>query len=174
MKREEGVSPIIATILMVAISVVLAVALYIAVLGNLLVPPYAADKLVGSLTMDPRYSYDRSVNFTITMTSPEKTFKSKVTITLVAGEGDAISHLRYSPTADKWTNYTAGSKWHYEAKLIDLDADGNFSDGDRLWVYIVDDNSHDGISPPVFHTGDRVLFSIYDYHGVSSGGDIQM
>ncbi len=172
MRKEEGINPVIATVLMIAVTIVLASVLYVTVIQNLLVPPYAADKLVATLTEDPQYSYSRSVNFTITMTSPEKTFKDKITITIV--KGDVIAALRYSSSQDIWTNFTAGGKWHYEARLIDLDADGNFSDGDRLWVYVVDDNPNDGVVPPAFHTGDRVLFSIMDYHGVSAGGVIKM
>ncbi len=172
MKREEGVSPVIATILMVAITVVLAATVYILVSTNLLGGTAATSKLTGSLTEDPQNSYDNSVKFTITMTIPDSIAKSNVRITIVTGNNVTI--LRYNNSNDLWTNATSGGKWHYEAKLTDLDADGKFSDGDRLNVYVVDDNSSDGVHPPDFKTGDKVLFSITGYHGTSSGGEIQL
>jgi len=172
MKQEEGVSPVIATILMVAITVVLAATVYIMVSGNLLGTPYSSAKLVGSLTEIPDKSYRNSLNFTITMSIPDTTAKSNVKITVV--KGNAVGALKYDSSNDLWTNATSGGKWHYEAKLQDLDADGKFSDGDRLWVYVVDDNPSDNVHPPDFVTGDKVLFSIIGYHGTSSGGEVQL
>ncbi len=172
MQQEEGVSPVIATILIVAITVVLAATLYILISGNLLSTPYSSSKLVGSLTENPKTSYDDSVNFTLSMSIPEKTAKSNVKISVM--KGDTVAHLTYDSGNDLWTNATGGGKWHYEAKLIDGDGDGKFSDGDTLWVYVVDDNPSDGIIPPSFHTGDKVVFSIIGYHGISSGGEIQL
>ncbi len=170
MAREEGVSPVIATILMVAITVVLAATLYVLVSGNLLNGTASTAKLTGSLTEDPQKSYDKSVNFTITMTIPDTISKSNVRITIVVENN--ITTLMYNVSKDIWTNATSGGKWHYEAKLIDLDANGKFSDGDRLWVYIVKDDA--SANPPDFVTGDKVLFSIVGYHGTSSGGEIQL
>ncbi len=172
MVYEEGVSPVIATILMVAITVVLAATLYIMVTGNMLGTPYSSAKLVGSLTMSPDKSYKYSVNFTIAMSEPEAADKSNIRITVV--HGNLVGAMVYSSTAKIWTNATSGGKWHYEAKLLDANADNKFSDGDKLWVYVVDDNTSDGVTPPPFVTGDKVLFTITGYHGVSSGGDIQL
>ena len=172
MKQEGGVSPVIATILLVAITVVLAATLYIMVSGNLLGTPYSTNKLTGSLTMDPAKSYRNSVNFTVTMSIPDKAIKSNVRITVV--KGNEVGTLTYDKNNNIWTNATAGGKWHYEAKLTDLDSDGKFSDSDKLWVYVVDDNSADSVHPPDFVTGDKVLFSIIGYHGTSNGGEIQL
>ncbi len=169
MAREEGVSPMIATILMVAITVVLAATLYVLVGTNLLSGTASTAKLTGGLTEDPNKSYSNSINFTITMTIPEKIAKSNVRITII---DNTVAVLRYDPSTGIWTNATSGGKWHYEAKLIDLDGDGKFSDGDRLWVYIVKDDA--SAQPPDFVTGDKVLFSIVGYHGTSSGGEIQL
>ena len=172
MEEEEGVSPVIATILMVAITVVLAATLYLMVSGNMLGTPYSSAKLIGSLTEDPDKSFSNRVVFTITMSIPEKIAKSNVRITVVSG--NIVSALKYDSSTGIWTNATSGGKWHYEAKLTDLDGNGKFSDGDRLTVYVVDDNTGDSIVPPDFHTGDKVLFSIIGYHGTSSGGEIQL
>ncbi len=172
MMNEEGVSPVIATILMVAITVVLAATLYIMVSGNMFGTPYSSSKLVGSLTMIPDTSYRNSLNFTITMTLPEYSMYDNVKIAIV--HNAQVGNLYYNESSGIWTNATSGGKWHYEAKLTDLDGDGKFSDGDRLWVYIVDDNPSDSVHPPEFQTGDKVLFSITGYHGTSSGGEIQL
>ena len=172
MVKEEGVSPVIATILMVAITVVLAATLYVMVSGNLLGAPYSNEKLTGSLTELPDSSFKHSINFTISMSVPEKTSNANVIITIVVG--DTIAKLSYDDSKHIWTNATSGGKWHYEAKLTDLDGNGKFSDGDNLCVCTVDDNPSDNVHPPSFKTGDKVLFSIIGYHGTSSGGDIQL
>ena len=172
MKQEEGVSPVIATILMVAITVVLAATLYVMVSGNLLSTPYSSAKLVGSLTEGPDDSFKESLNFTISMTEPSETAKDYVKITVV--RGNVVGTLKYDSSNNIWTNATSGGKWHYEAKLMDLDGNRKFSDGDHLWVYVVDDNPSDSVYPPAFERGDKVTFSILGYHGVSSGGDVRL
>ena len=170
MTKEEGVSPVIATILMVAITVVLASTLYVLVSMNMLSGTASTAKLTGSLTEIPSTSFAKSMNFTITMTIPEKTAYSNVKITVVVNS--TVSTLTYNSEKKIWTNATSGGTWHYEAKLNDLDGNGEFSDGDQLWVYVVKDSS--SAHPPDFVTGDKVLFSIVGYHGVSSGGEIQL
>ncbi len=173
MSIEEGVSPVIATILMVAIAVVLAASLYVLVSGNLIgSSPYSTAKLVGSLVENPKTSFKKSLNFTITMAEPEVTAPSNVKIVIV--HGDILGTLRYNSKDNIWTNATSGGKWHYEAKLKDINGDGRFGDGDKLWVYVVDDNPSDNVHPPDFVTGDKVLFSIIGYHGTSSGGEVQL
>ncbi len=167
MVSEEGVSPVIATILMVAITVVLAATLYVMVSTNMLGGTATTAKVTGSLTEIPRSSFARSVNFTITMTIPEKAACSNVRIVVVLN--NTVTALKYDGEKGIWTNATSGGKWHFEARLDDLDGNGEFSDGDKLCVCIVDDNPADSTIPPVFHTGDQVLFSIVGYHGTASG-----
>ncbi len=168
--KEEGVSPIIAEILMVAVTVVLVSVLYLFVIQGYLSTPYAIDQLTGTLNINHQKSTDYKVYFNIALSSPQSADLSNVKISVVLHNGK-IAHLTYSGDFI-WSNQTPNGKWHYEAKLIDNDGDGKFSNGDTLIVYAVDDNPSDNIKPPPFQSGDKVLFSINGYNGVSSGGVI--
>ncbi len=168
-RNEEGVSPVIATILMVAITVVLAATLYVMVSGNMLGTPYTSNKLVASLKEDFDKSSSKSVVFDVIMTIPNKVPMSDIEITIINnGSTTKLTHK----SGLTWSNATAGGKWHYEAMLSDLDGNGKFSDGDELTVIVVDDNPSDSVTPPQFHSGEKVVFSITGYHGVSSNGKI--
>ncbi len=173
MDREEGVSPVIATILMVAITIVLAATLYVMIGTNVLGGGSTSTlRLTATLTEDPRTSFKYSLNFTISMSIPKSTDKSNVKITIV--KGDNVTLLTYVASRDVWSNSTKYGKWHFEAKLTDLDGDGKFGDHDVLWVYVVDDVASDTIKPPPFVSGDKVYISVVGYQGVSMGGEIQL
>ncbi|ADD08351.1 type IV pilin [Candidatus Aciduliprofundum boonei] len=169
MRREEGVSPVIAEILMIAITVVLVTSLYLFVVGGYLSTPYNVDQLHGYLTFQSTKSNKTTLYFSISLSSPQSTYMENVKITI--DKSGKLLHLNYLNNFI-WSNKTSNGKWHYEAKLIDNDDDGKFSNGDTLIVYVVDDNPSDNITPPPFQSGDKVLFSINGYNGVSSGGVI--
>ena len=170
MRREEGVSPVIAEILMIAITVVLVTSLYLFVVGGYLSTPYNVDQLHGYLTFQSTKSNKTTIYFNVALSSPQNAHVESVKITIVQSDSK-LAYLNYSGNFI-WSNKTSNSKWHYEAKLIDNDGDGKFSNEDTLIVYVVDDNPSDNITPPPFQSGDKVLFSINGYNGVSSGGVI--
>ena len=163
--KEEGASPVIAEILMVAITVILIVVLYLFVIGGYFSTPYAIDQLTATLSFDPQKSTESEVYFNIAMSSPQSTKLENVKITVNAHS--TIAHLTYRGNF-LWSNATPGGKWHYEARLQDNDGNGEFSNGDTLIVSIKSSSN-----TPVFQSGDKVAFSITGYNGISAGGVIQ-
>ncbi len=118
-RKEEGVSPVIATILMVAITVVLAATVYIMVAG---MGAGGTNKMVASLT----YKTDTSnpsagwVNLTVSMSQPASAAPSKVTITV---GGTALTYAASTtPAAGQWG-------------FMDLDGNNELSDGDILIIH---------------------------------------
>ncbi len=110
MKKEEGVSPVIATILMVAITVVLAATVYIMVAG---MGTGGTNKLVMNLSVNPQQSDidNHKVALNVAMSNPSSVDMSKVTVT-VGGKKIASGNV----------------------SLMDLDGDGKLSDGDMLVI----------------------------------------
>ena len=167
--KERGVSPVIAEILMIAVTMVLVVSLYYMITSGIISTPYGTNQLNGMLRVDYSKSNNTSVYFRVVMSYPLSVEASRVGFTIIAGSH--IGHLTYSGNL-VWSNKSANSKWHYEAKLLDNDGDGKFSNGDSVVIYVVDDNPSDNVTPPSFKSGDKVIFSINEYNGVSTGGEI--
>ena len=65
MKYEEGVSPVIAELLMIAITVVLVVAVYIMLTSGIITTPYGMNQLSGTLLLERSKSSHTSVYFDI-------------------------------------------------------------------------------------------------------------
>jgi len=167
MKYEEGVSPVIAEILMIAITVVLVVAVYIMLTSGIITTPYGMNQLSGTLLLERSKSNHTSIYFDVILNHPSKTHPEQVKIIVISSSKSAsLSYKRNFI----WSNETSGGKWHYEAKLIDHNGDKEFSNGDSLIVSIVKDSS--SANPPQFKNGDKVLFSIDTYSGSSAGGVI--
>ena len=164
-RYEEGVSPVFATILMVAITIVLASTIYLMSM-HMVGESSSTNMLTGTLTEIPDSASGNSVNFTISMSIPTNAYKSNVKIIILRNH--ISTTLQYLENKDIWSNATSGGRWHYEAKLIDLNKDGKFGDGDQLWVYIIGNNALS------FESGDKVLFSIVGYQGLSMGGEINL
>ncbi len=164
--REEGASPVIAEILMIAVTVILVSAVYMMVTNGIISTPYGANQLNGALIVDYSKSNSTSVYFNIVLNHPQSTPVSNVRIIIFPANGGAIT-LSYKGNYI-WNNASQNSNWYYEAKLIDNDGDGKFSNGDALRVSIIS-NSHTNHS---FHDGDRVAFAIDTYEGGSTGGKI--
>lgn len=165
--KECGVSPVVANILMIAVTIILVSVLFFTVLSGYLSTPYAIDQFRATLVFDSPDSTYNEVYFNIALSSPQSISPYDVKITIT--HGSQMAHLTYTGNFI-WSNATSGGAWHYEAKLIDKDGNGKFSNGDTLIVYVVDDNPSDNISPPPFQSGDRVVFSITGYNGISAGG----
>ena len=163
MRKEEGVSPVIGTILMVAVTIVLVAALYTFVFSSMVNAPYATAQFTGTLVVEPDKTNSRHVNLTITMSSPTQADMRFAKIG-VMHDGDYVM-LKYDESSGLWSNYTEGKRWHYEAKIVDMNGNEKIDTGDELYVYVVDDNRGDGVSAPPFHTGDKIVLSISGYNG---------
>ncbi len=120
-RKEEGVSPVIATILMVAITVVLAATVYIMVSG---MGGGGTNKLVANLTYDNMHSNPAAgyVNITVSMSTPSSAAWTKVKIT-INGVGNAL------------TGQTGNTINGYTVDIKDLDASGSLSDGDVIYIH---------------------------------------
>jgi|GEM_PF-2458613 len=170
MRKEEGVSPVIAEILMIAITVILVTSVYYLITSGIVSTPYGSNQLNGALIVDYSKSNSSAIYFNVVLSYPSNTQLSKVKITILRHNGD-VAHLNYTNNLI-WSNATSDSKWHYEAKLMDNDGDGKFSHLDSLVIYIKDDNPSDSTLPPKFESGDKVVFYIEGFNGISSGGII--
>ncbi len=128
-KKEEGVSPVIATILMVAITVVLAATVYIMVAG---MGTGGTNKMIASLTYDQQQSNPSSgpVYLRVAMSNPSSAAFTKVTVVLTPATG----------TGGKTTLNTTGGgtitigSTTYTVSVQDLDGNGQLSDGDMLVI----------------------------------------
>ena len=137
-RKEEGVSPVIATILMVAITVVLAATVYIMVAG---MGTGGTNKLIANLTYKDTSNVPKGwLNLTISMSTPSSADPAKVTVTL---DGNPLTYVSPGGTL-------ASGDWTY----IDLNGDGKISDGDVIVIY--DTN---------IHSGSIVALSISGYSG---------
>ncbi len=129
MKKEEGVSPVIATILMVAITVVLAATVYIMVAG---MGTGGTNKMIASLSYDQQQSNPTSgpVYLRVSMSNPSSAAFNKVTVVLTPATG----------TGGKTTLNTSGGgtitigTTTYTVNVQDLDGNGQLSDGDMLVI----------------------------------------
>jgi flagellin-like protein len=125
-KNSEAVSPVIATILMVAITVVLAAVLYVMVMGF---GGGTTNTPTGAFTGTPQSVTATSYKLTFGVVSPETKFTDcKVTITIGATQATAQA-ITGSPLAvNTFTTPAATVTW------TDLGGDGKISVGDRLVI----------------------------------------
>ena len=137
-RKEEGVSPVIATILMVAITVVLAATVYIMVAG---MGSGGTNKMVANLTYKNTSNVPKGwLNLTISMSAPSSADPAKVTVTL---DGSKLTYVSPGGTLNS-------GDWTY----IDLNGDGKISDGDIIIIY-----------DTAIHSGSVVALSISGYSG---------
>ncbi len=87
-KKEEGVSPVIATILMVAITVVLAATVYIMVAG---LGGTGSTPVSGSLTYLSDLSSSNNATFQITLSNPNNPKVSDVHVKVLDSSGNIVS-----------------------------------------------------------------------------------
>jgi flagellin-like protein len=131
-KNREAVSPVIATILMVAITVVLAAVLYVMVMG------------FGTSSSDPTGSFVGSADnqtagykLTLGVITPETTWNDcKLSLSVNGVAMTAASIVMPSgvgTSASAITLGTSGAK-AYTAWVTDLNADGKISNGDSISV----------------------------------------
>jgi len=139
-RTEEGVSPVIATILMVAITVVLAAVLYVMVIG--MVPNVDGTTPVGALTMEVQSSTSVTIIFGKFQPEPEPMF-IKVRITNNSDIADVIVlSFTNAPNAGTVDMVATGVA---SATYTDLNYQGNkINSGDFIIV--------DGLSPHTSYT----------------------
>ncbi len=146
-RKEEGVSPVIATILMVAITVVLAATVYIMVSG---MGGTGEPQLAVTLTYSATQSNvpNHIVVFTVSMQTPSSVDDTKVTITVGGSPATGNGTSSIPTSASSTTNY-----WGY----LDLNGDGKLSSGDVIWV-----------AGPGVQSGALVSLAISGYSGTAT------
>ncbi len=131
-RDEEGVSPVIATILMVAITVVLAATLYMMVSD-----PGGAGKspIAGTLTYNDKESHPSEGNatFHLNMNTPSSIDTTKVRISLLDSKGKKVGSI----DADEINGQDdiKASNENLEVSITHIDSDPDeLGDGDRIHI----------------------------------------
>ena len=122
MKKEEGVSPVIATILMVAITVVLAATVWLLVSGYM--GGGQQTPLAASLTYKASESTSTKAVFGVTMNTPTQTDYSNVKITLKNSTGTYTIQLTGN----------SGSSGDFSVQILDLNGNNKLDTGDELVI----------------------------------------
>ena len=133
-RKEEGVSPVIATILMVAITVVLAATVYIMVAG--LGGGGGGTPLSMGLTYSSTASNDTRAVFDVSMTSPTQASFTSVKVNLQnasggLGKATVLKMVSNVPTA----TITIGTGTYaktYTVTVTDLNGNGKLDSGDQI------------------------------------------
>ena len=126
-KKEEGVSPVIATILMVAITVVLAATVWLLVSGYM--GGGSETPLAVSLNYKAGESSATKAVFGVSMTTPTQADFTNVKITLKDSSGNTIGTA--GTALDATGSATIGD---YTVKVIDLNGNGKLDSGDELTI----------------------------------------
>ncbi|MFP4052071.1 MAG: archaellin/type IV pilin N-terminal domain-containing protein [Thermoplasmata archaeon] len=157
-RKEEGVSPVIATILMVAITVVLAATLYMMLpSGGGGDSPLSASLSYNSGRSNPS---DGEATFDLSMSDPDTADLEDVKITLLNADGDSEGSKKGLESGDSWTELGDD----YEVTVTHLSSgDDELSGGDRIRISPEDGTNSDGISDW------EVVLSIDGYDGSRSG-----
>ena len=152
-KKEEGVSPVIATILMVAITVVLAATVWLLVSGYL--GGTSQPSLTASLTYDTQNSNPAQgeVYLTVAMSNPSTADFTKVTISIEGKTGTLGSSGTTTITL------TSGAK--YNIAIMDNDGNSKLSSGDIIHISYDSGGSASDIS------GAIVTLSVTGYTGTT-------
>ena len=158
--REDGVTPVVGTIMLVAIAVITAAVIYLMAFSYL-TTPYSTAQLLCTLTMEPRNSNSTDIFFTVEMSKPSESNVDMVKIGVF--HDGTYTMLNYSPQQKVWSNYTGGAKWYYEAIFHDNNANGKFDSGDEIEIKLL------GTGHPAFSSGDSIRLSVAGYNGVATG-----
>ncbi len=124
--KEEGVSPVIATILMVAITVVLAATVYIMVAG---LGPGSNSPLSAGLNYIASSSDAYHATLQVSLSNPSSVDFNKVKITIKNGTSTGTAQLG----SDGSGSITIGSMT-YSISVLDLDGNGKLSTGDQIVI----------------------------------------
>ena len=144
-RKEEGVSPVIATILMVAITVVLAATVYIMVAG---LGGTSSTPLSMSLSYDAAGSDAHTAVFDVSMSNPSQTSYSNVKVTIKNGTDTGTVTLGTDGTG----KVMVGS-YTYNITISDLNGNGKLDTGDQI---LIDAGTHhlvSGLGIYVYITG---------------------
>ena len=138
-RKEEGVSPVIATILMVAITVVLAATVYIMVSGIL--GGGGSAPVSGSLTYLSQYSTTSNATFQISLSNPTNPKVSDLSVKVLNTDGKVVSGSSFG--------------------VIHINSDPtHVKSGDHIYVTL---------SSGSFESGYQVIISIAGYSGTITG-----
>jgi len=133
-KKEEGVSPVIATILMVAITVVLAATVWLLVSGYM--GGSTQTPLTMSLTYNAQESSNENATFDVTLSHPSQANPSNVKVTVKDSSGTT-----YSATGigEGYSNAKKlGSSSSYKVYYVDLNGNGKLDTGDQIIIHTDD------------------------------------
>ncbi len=122
-KKEEGVSPVIATILMVAITVVLAATVWLLVSGYM--GGGTETPLAASLNYAAGESTGTKAVFTVSMSTPSQADPTQVTITLKDSAGNTGSG-GFGTITVNGVDYTVTH--------LDLNGNGKLDSGDQIVI----------------------------------------
>ena len=141
-KKEEGVSPVIATILMVAITVVLAATVWLLVSGYM--GGGTETPLAASLNYVAGESTNTKAVFTVSMSTPSQADPTNVKITLK----DSAGHTGSGNFGDTITVNGVG----YTVTHLDLNGNGKLDSGDQI---VINGGSHSvgGLTIYLYVTG---------------------
>nr|AGF93635.1 secreted protein containing Archaeal flagellin [uncultured organism] len=159
-RKEEGVSPVIATILMVAITVVLAATLY------MMLPSGGGgdSPVAGSMTYRSGSSNSTKAVFGLTMNTPSSADYGDLKITLLGDDGDVNGTISNLDSDEKDFNLEDDVDDDGTVTLtvtkISSDA-GEIAGGDR--ITIESNDAYGGLS------GHEIVISISGYSGSING-----
>ena len=129
-RKEEGVSPVIATILMVAITVVLAATVYIMVAG---LGGTSSTPLSMNLSYDATGSNATKAVFDVSMTNPSQTSYSNVKVTIKNSTSGKTGTVTLG--TDGTGTVTVGANGlKYDISISDLNGNGKLDTGDQIVI----------------------------------------
>ncbi len=132
-KKEEGVSPVIATILMVAITVVLAATVWLLVSGYM--GGGTNTPLTMSLTYNAQMSTGQKAVFDVSMSQPSQATFSNVKITLENNTGKDTQTLSNDGTGT-FTLSSGSHSYTVTISINDLNGNGKLDTGDQIIVEV--------------------------------------
>jgi flagellin-like protein len=153
-RKEEGVSPVIATILMVAITVVLAATVWLLVSGYM--GGGSETPLAVSLNYKASESSAQKAVFGVSMSTPTQADFTNVKITLKDANGNTIGTA--GTALDSSGSATIGN---YNVQVLDLNGNGKLDSGDELVI--------DGSANNADVAGITVYLYITGYSGNAQG-----
>lgn len=154
-RKEEGVSPVIATILMVAITVVLAATLY------MMLPSGGGgdNPVAGDMSYRSGSSSSDNATFDLTMNTPSDADFSDLKITILDEDGNVQETIDEEESNPMGKTGDSGYKV-WITHISSSEGDQEIAGGDRISLV---DNGDDGLS------GYEIVISVSGYSGSING-----
>lgn len=165
MKKDRGVSVVIAEVMMILIAIVVVIGLFVFFYFSAMSTPYNTDTIIGTLVFD-NHSNSTHINFKVVISNPNRCSFDLVKILIYCN--DTLYNLNMT-SGGIYSYRDLSLRWRLEAKFSDNDADGNLSSGDNLSIRIVDEDYADGYTPLGFKDGDYVVLTIRGFNGSIKG-----